>query len=424
MKVLMSAYACEPGKGSESMLGWNWARQAARFHEVTVLTRANNRHAIERELNQRPVPNLHFVYHDLPRWARFWIREDGPSRAFSILGVEQAYYLLWQLSAVPACRRLHGQFRFDVAHQVTFAAHRQPSCLGWLPCPFILGPVGGGERAPLSFYPSFGALGAIQEMLRDASNVATHLDPLVRHTRVKSNRILAATEETRRALPRWAQRKTIIVPNVGIEKLPEPETKKKRCLNDGFSILYGGRLLHWKGVRLAICAFAELANRVPDATFTVAGDGPDLGHLKRLAAKLGLGSRVQFQGTSTREEFLQTYSSHDVLLFPSLHDSGGFVPVEAMSRGLPVVCLDLGGPAVTVTSDVGIKVGARSPAQTIRDLATALEQLAADPHLCARMGEAGRQRVAILYDWDRVGELLRDLYAAVACDEQSLHRVQ
>ena len=47
MKLLISAYACEPGLGSEPGAGWNCVRQAARFHEVWVLTRENNREPIE-----------------------------------------------------------------------------------------------------------------------------------------------------------------------------------------------------------------------------------------------------------------------------------------------------------------------------------------------------------------------------------------
>src|SRR4029077_18277793 len=67
LKVLISAYACEPGKGSEPEVGWQWALQMARFHDVTVLTRTNNRSAIEAGLEkikgQQAVPQ--FVYHDL-----------------------------------------------------------------------------------------------------------------------------------------------------------------------------------------------------------------------------------------------------------------------------------------------------------------------------------------------------------------------
>jgi len=52
MKVLVSAYACEPHKGSEPGVGWNWVKQIARFHEVWVITRANNKEKIEEELNR------------------------------------------------------------------------------------------------------------------------------------------------------------------------------------------------------------------------------------------------------------------------------------------------------------------------------------------------------------------------------------
>ena len=66
LKVLVSAYACEPDKGSEPGVGWNWAKQIAHFHEVWVVTRTNNRPAIEERIEKNPDPNLHFIYVDLP----------------------------------------------------------------------------------------------------------------------------------------------------------------------------------------------------------------------------------------------------------------------------------------------------------------------------------------------------------------------
>src|SRR6185436_1448985 len=91
LKVLMSAYACEPGKGSEPEVGWQWALQMARFHDVTVLTRANNRPAIETALRElegkQPLPR--FVYHD---------RSDALLEVKRLLGSVQLYYLLWQKS--------------------------------------------------------------------------------------------------------------------------------------------------------------------------------------------------------------------------------------------------------------------------------------------------------------------------------------
>ena len=76
----------------------------------------------------------------------------------------------------------------------------------------------------------------------------------------------------------------------------------------------------------------------------------------------------------------------------SFRDSGGFVVLEAMAAGLPVVCLRLGGPALTVTDETGIRVAAESPHQVVRDLAQAFEWLAKNPDDRHQMGEAGYNR--------------------------------
>ena len=112
MRVIASAYACEPEKGSEPGVGWNWARQIARFHEVWVITRKNNRAAIEAALAKEAVSNVHWVYFDLPRWASFWKKNRR--------GVH-LYYYLWQIGAYLRVRKLHREFCFQLAHHLTFA---------------------------------------------------------------------------------------------------------------------------------------------------------------------------------------------------------------------------------------------------------------------------------------------------------------
>ncbi|KAB2833154.1 MAG: glycosyltransferase family 1 protein, partial [Candidatus Dadabacteria bacterium] len=97
LKVLLSAYACESGKGSEPGVGWNWVNQIARFHDVWVITRANNRESIERE-NGGALSGVHWIYFDYPGWARFWKRGQR--------GVH-LYYYLWQIAVYFLARRLH-----------------------------------------------------------------------------------------------------------------------------------------------------------------------------------------------------------------------------------------------------------------------------------------------------------------------------
>ena len=142
----MSAYACEPNKGSEPADGWNWALQMSRWHDVWVLTRANNRRAIEHVPPAGGPGQLHWAYFDLPPWARFWKR--------GARGI-QAYYFLWQLAAWRVGARLHREIGFDLFHHVTFGKYWVPSYLSFLPVKSILGPLGGGESTPRALAGAF-----------------------------------------------------------------------------------------------------------------------------------------------------------------------------------------------------------------------------------------------------------------------------
>lgn len=145
IKVLVSAYACEPNKGSEPGVGWNWAKQIAKFAEVWVITRANNKEVIEEELRKNPEPNMHFVYIDLPRWMRFWKKKQRGVRT---------YYYLWQFALLKKAKKLHKLLHFDLAHHVTFVNDWLPSSLALLNVPFVWGPIGSHALFPNSFQPN------------------------------------------------------------------------------------------------------------------------------------------------------------------------------------------------------------------------------------------------------------------------------
>ena len=85
---LMSAYACEPGEGSEPGVGWNWAIELAKKHNVIVITRENNRGKIEAKYSKKQYPNLVFYYCDVPRCLSFWKKGQK--------GVHLYYFLNFQ----------------------------------------------------------------------------------------------------------------------------------------------------------------------------------------------------------------------------------------------------------------------------------------------------------------------------------------
>jgi len=100
-----------------------------------------------------------------------------------------------------------------------------------------------------------------------------------------------------------------------------------------------------------------------------------------------------------------------VLVHPVLHDSGGCVCSEAMAAGCPVICLDVGGPALQVTPDTGFKIACLSPEQVVRDITGALRRLIHEPSLGHRMGAAARSHVKERLNWDAKGEQLVHMYS-------------
>lgn len=409
MKILLSAYSCEPGQGSERGVGWNVVKAVAQHHQVWVLTRPDEgKETIEAELTCNPEPNLHFVYFNLPIFGSMW--KWG-------FGLMQLHYYLWQIQAYFVARRLHQQIDFDVAHHVTFVKYSRPSFLAFLPIPLLWGPVGGGEFAPKAFWQDFSLKSKIHEVVRLLACWVFELDPFVRLTAQRSAAVKAATEDTAIRVRRMGAKNVSV--ELAIALLDEEIAALAQYPLPGNSpirFISVGRLLHWKGFHLGLRAFAQ-AN-LPHAEYWIVGNGSERQALEKMAAMLNISHQVKFWGELSREETLQKLSECTALIHPSLHDSGAGVCLEAMAVGRPVICLDLGGPAVQVASDTGFKVAASTPQQAVKELTKAIARLAGDRDLQQRMGQAGRKRVSEIFNWQVKGRELAKLYQEIATPSQ------
>ncbi len=402
LRILLSAYACRPNMGSEPGVGWNLAWAIAQHYPVWVLTRENNRPFIEAELAQNPSPNLHFIYCDVPG-ANLWNRSGK---------AVYLHYYLWQISAYTTAKRLLPQLQWDVIHHVTYVRYSSPSFLSLLPVPFVWGPVGGGEMAPQAFWQDFDPSARRYEVLRRLAHRLGEADPFARMTARRSAVVRCTTHDTAERLRLMAAQHVELWSESGLSTneiaalrtLPPPSSQPIRFISMA-------RLLHWKGLHLGVQAFAEA--KLSNAEYWILGDGPERDRLQVLAQNLGVAKQVKFLGRLPRHETLSRLSKSHVLLHPSLHDSGGWVCLEAMAAGRPVVCLDLGGPAVQVTKETGFKITPQSPAQAVHDLAEAMSQLAVDPNLRSCMGRAGQQRVKEHFSWEQKAKSLIETYKLV-----------
>lgn len=404
-RILLSAYACEPGKGSEPAVGWMWATHlAALDHEVWVITREANREAIESSSQPAFLPDLHFVYCDLPEWARGWKR---------LPGALYLYYGLWQLLAFFIAHRLHRTLRFEYVQHVTFVSMRAPSFMGWLGIPFYFGPVSGGESVPTALRCSMSRSAQMLERLRNWGNIAIWLDPMMRSTFKHADRIYLTAADSLRLVPKRYRDKCSLQLAVGLSRTALGFCSRRMAHHDGrLRCLYLGRLLEWKGLRLALFAIRQLKAQGAPVSLTLIGDGPARGQLETLVSALDITDRVAFVPWMPHTQVQQQFKQHHILLFPSLRDSGGMAVLEALAHGLPVVCTDLGGPGEIVTSRCGRVVSTlgRSSDQVAHEIADQLLTLARNRGLLDHLSINARRRA-----WDfEFGDLVEHVYPSGA----------
>lgn len=378
MKILLSAFAYAPNVGSEPGVGWRWALELAKHHQVTVVTDMTRRELVEADGVQMP-DNVEVVYYR-PGWLRAIPLNSTTA---------QVLYMLWQFGLLGFARRLHHERRFDLAIHCTYGVFRHPSFLGYLGIPFVFGPVGGGEDAPLALKRSIRGREKLKELLRSLLNRMALFDPFLWVAYARATVILTKTEDTRQALPWPFRRRAIVYPEIGIDAPVgiEPATRQA---GEPLRVLFAGRLLGWKGAHLAIRAVAQaIAQGVP-VDFTLLGKGPFEPELRKVAAEVGLGDSIRWVSQLPQQELFALYKTMHCFLFPSLHDSSGNVVLEAQANGLPVVCLDLGGPATLVTRNTAyaVRTCGRSEIQVVQDLANSLVIMANDERMRLEMAGA------------------------------------
>lgn len=126
----------------------------------------------------------------------------------------------------------------------------------------------------------------------------------------------------------------------------EPERRRRQfSLSDAHVILFVGRLAKNKQPEIILKAIAQLPPMRRPVHVVYLGDQGDIYVENRrqcqdLARRLGLEGQVHFLGKVADAEVDAWYSAADVLVLPSLHEGFGMPVVEAMARGLPVICSD------------------------------------------------------------------------------------
>ncbi len=405
-RVLLLTAACNPYKGSDFAVGWGRALESAKRFDTWVICGDHDRDDINRFLaNQGEIPSLHFCFLE-----RNWF-EDFLSKGRPLYDIHYLPYNLWHRRAYRLAASLHQQLKFALVHQITRVTFREPGYLWKLDALFLWGPVGGTQNFPWRFLGLVGAAGALKEIARTLINIFwLRFSPRVRQAIRKASLVMAANSQIKRDFQKAHGSKPSLLLETGINSVKRKNVKKNRE-NGPLRILWSGKFEHYKALPLLFRALAALPPRIR-YELKILGDGTLRRRWQRLARRLGLEDRCQWVGWLPHQEAMGYYDWADILVFTSLRDTSGNVVLEALSCGVPVICLDHQGVGDIVTPECGIKVPVTSPAEVIAHLSQAIICLTKDRAKLRALSLGALER-ARQYLWSHNGEEMAKIYYAV-----------
>lgn len=411
MRVLVSAYYCSPYSGGESAVGWNVATGLAKHHEVTVIcgdlaADGPTGKDIERCKREQGLPPGLEIRH---------LQAEGLARRIHDLHVLPGMWFLyyeayrrWQLQALELARQLHAEKPFDLVHHVTVVGFREPGYLWQMGIPFFWGPVSGATVVPPSYAKDFGQ----KERFRWTTHRVLNRAQIARGGRAKqaaraAAKIWAVCAEDLQVIRGWGA-DAELMPEVACSP-KDSATVRQLGPDEDLRLCWSGLFQGRKALPLLLRALATVS---PKVHLDVLGDGPEGPRWKALADSLGIGSRITWHGMLPRDQALAVMERAHAFVHSSVKEASSTVVLEAMERGIPVICHDACGMGTLVNDSCGLKVPMSGPEESVRGFAAAIARLLEDPGLVAILSRGALARAAEL-TWESKIQRMDAAYQAI-----------
>jgi glycosyltransferase involved in cell wall biosynthesis len=408
MKVIISAVACTPEGGSEGGVGWFGALAISQEHDVRVITQLMYKESWDRAFAENRVPErirVRFIDCGMA-----W----HPNRMIAKLQ-SWTRYLSFSRRVLPVALAWHAEEPADLVHQVTYATWRVASPMWRMPIPSIWGPVGGAAVFPRQFMGILGSSARVFERVRFiAGKLAENNRGFLNCVR-NSSVVMAANEETRDFLKRYRPDRPILelpvayLTNQKIETFRNPSisvTNGDQCLK----LFAGGNIEGRKGVSLALRAIEKLKRNGITVHYTVAGGGPEIRTLVKLASQLGICDQVLFHPGYRGSDYVEKLKECDIYFLPSFRETTPVTLLEAALAGCLPVVADTSAAGEMARLIGGVSIPAETPEGLVNGLAGALEDLHKNREKLCHLSVAVSEAAAENYSEARYRETVRQAY--------------
>jgi len=400
LKVLVAAYAVDANDVGEIQMVYKWVRHLSEKVDLTLITTGSRLHE---ECGLEHFSNIELITVKNAISFRRWDAFDR--------GVHPGYVeYFWRARNI--VKDLVRRQAFDICHHLAPFSLRYPTPLIDVETPLIVGPIYGGLRPPAIMKQLKAREGAL-EKLRAVDGIRMRIDPyLVKHYR-KARKILLSAPYVKALLPMQYKDKTGIVSGIAVDEGMMEEIHRSPA-KKSIDLIAVSRIVAAKGLELLICGLAECKNR-SRVKLHIYGRGPLEDEYRQLTRKLAIEENVIWHGFVPNKKVVSCYKNMDVFALPSLKEPAGIAVLEAMAKGLPVLCVDAGGPGYSVTDRCGIKIRLADKDTMIRQIAHGVDSLAGDAKRRIMMGREAQERIRNEFTWEAVTDKTVALYESIAC---------
>jgi glycosyltransferase involved in cell wall biosynthesis len=414
LRVLVIAESCNPEWESIPLEGWSWYAAMSELVDTHLVTRNRNIPALTRaglqEGRDFTALNTDALFDPMQALVR---AISGPNKGWAMLtGLTIPSYLLLEHMMWRQFKPRLQAGEFDLVHRVTPLSPAVPSIIGRglrrLGIPFVIGPINGGLPWPKQFPDLQQREGEYLSKLRGAYRLL----PGYRSTRNAAAAIIVGGRHVLADLPQRWHSKTVYLPENGIwpDRFPRPEPHPAESYRDRtLRAVFLGRLVPYKGCDMLLQGAAGLL-RSGAMTLEIIGFGPEQERLEQMTRDLGLQASVTFAGKVLHHELAAHLAQADIMTFPSLHEFGGAVVMEAMAAGVVPVVVDYGGPAELISDASGYLLPLSDRAGVIASLRSTLEAIAADPGQLAEKSRRAVERAFALFSWQAKARQMLAVY--------------
>lgn len=417
MKILVSAIACTPVGGSEGAVGWDAVQIILKTHEVHLLTCASLKNDWDHAESENLISDRLKV--------RF-IGKNKPWHHNRLIARFQSWwrYLRFNRQVLNEALRWHQEDPVDLIHQITYATWRVPSPLWKIPLPFVWGPIGGTAKIPTRFLTILSPSALLLECIRSIQTSFACRSSSFQKCMTHADVVIAANEETEEFLKPYRGLKPLM--RLPIAYLSSAKVKRLRSQLESDSlprgkirIFAGGNIEGRKGVSLAIRALAIVRDAGVDFHYLVAGGGPEIENLRRLASSLGLTDRIEFHPGFKGDEFVRVLQESEIYLLPSFRETTPVTLQEAILAGCYPIVADASAAGEMTRMVGGCAVKADSPSEMVQGLAKALIHAASNRDSLHKRGHVAADKIADFYSAERFQAIIAESYEKAMTSKQA-----